>query len=342
MKKIVYFEDKRIIDISTRELPSGYGNRILHNAKVYVFEDGTFIKASNTIGKKFKYICSECGCESLSTTKPDQTKTDEYICPKCRGLNHNPFSGKKHTQEFKDKLSSERKGVWFVGEKNAMYGKNWKDYTTQDVIDAHNKKLSERFSGKNNPMYGKNIKDYMTEEKYNLWKQHVKENGYHSKSEDEQKIISKKISDCNHALKKSNPEYYHEIKARGGRAKMSKSSNYKKTSIENIVENWLIDNNINYEYSPIMGTNNESYQYDFIIHNKRILIEVHGDYWHGNPHFYNEDGSNGKRALNEIQKNKILKDSVKLEFALNHNFEVIYIWEEEINNGDFSKLNKLL
>ena len=34
-------------------------------------------------------------------------------------------------------------------------------------------------------------------------------------------------------------------------------------------------------------------------------------------------------------------DKIKLEFAKNHNFEVIYIWEEEINNGDFSKLDFL-
>lgn len=38
----------------------------------------------------------------------------------------------------------------------------------------------------------------------------------------------------------------------------------------------------------------------------------------------------------------MIKDANKLEFALNHNFEVIYIWEEEINKGDFSKLEKIL
>ena len=97
-------------------------------------------------------------------------------------------------------------------------------------------------------------------------------------------------------------------------------------------------NNINYEYSPIMG----SYQYDFIIHNKRILIEVQGDYWHGNPNLFNDDGSNGKRILNDIQKTKIEKDRQKLEFAKTHNFELICIWEEEINKGDFSKLEKIL
>lgn len=195
MERIVYFENKRIVEISTKELPTGYGNRIQKNAKVYIFEDGTFIKASNTKNKPFKYICCECGCENISKTRPDYKFNKPYICPTCRGLNHNPFKGKKHSQEFKDRLSKERKGVWGVGEKNAMYGKNWQDYTTQEVIEEHNRKLSEKFSGKNNPMYGKNIKDYMSEEKYELWKQHIKESGYHSKSREEQIRISKKISD---------------------------------------------------------------------------------------------------------------------------------------------------
>ena len=79
------------------------------------------------------------------------------------------------------------------------------------------------------------------------------------------------------------------------------------------------------------------FSYNFI-YGKRILVEVNGDYWHGNPNKFNIDGSGGKRKLNDIQINKIETDKLKLEFAKSHNFEVIYIWEEEINNGDFSKL----
>lgn len=342
MKRIVYFNGKKIVDISTMELPSGYGNRINHNAKVYIFEDNTYIKASETNGKKFTYVCDECGVEIESTTKPEYNKDCPYICNKCRGLNHNGFKGKKHTQELKDKLSSDRKGTWCVGENNPMYGKNWKDYTTQDVIDLHNKRLSESFSGEKNPMYGKNIKDYMTADAYELWKKHVKENSYHSKSKEEQKILSKKMSDGQRALRDSNPEYYREIKARGGKATMSKPQSYEKSSIEVVVENWLVEHNVDFEYSPIMGSNGKIYQYDFIVHKKRILIEVQGDYWHGNPNLFNEIGDNEKRKLNDIQKKNIKRDCCKLKFANEHNFEVIYIWEEDIKNGDFSKLDKLL
>lgn len=343
MNRIVYFENKRIIEISKKELPTGNGNRIQKNAKIYIFEDGTFIKATDTKNKQFKYICCECGCENLSTTKPDYNYNKPYICNKCRGLNHNPFKGKKHTQEFKDKLSKERKGVWCVGENNPMYGKNWQDYTTQEVIDEHKRKLSERFSGENNPMYGKNIKDYMSEEKYELWKQHVKENGYHSKSQEKQLEISKKISEGQKRCQESDPEYYRKIKSHAGYISTYYQDRFKKTNPEILVENWLKEHNINYEYSCIMGSERVGlYQYDFIIHGKRILIEVNGDYWHGNPTKFNIDGSNGKRKLNDIQLKKIEKDKLKLDFAKKHNFEIIYIWEEEINNNNFSKLKILL
>ena len=38
--------------------------------------------------------------------------------------------------------------------------------------------------------------------------------------------------------------------------------------------------------------------------NSMLLIEVQGDYWHGNPDLFNDDGTDGKRMLNEIQIKK--------------------------------------
>lgn len=334
MKKEVYFEDKKIIEISKMVLPMGYGNR-KKNSKVYIFEDGTYIKSHDTTGKKFKYVCSECGGEFYSGTKPEYGR-DVYICKKCLGLNHNGMTGKHHSEEYKQKKSKQMKSR-YNGENNPMYGKSWKNYTTPEIIEEHNKKISFANSGKNNPMYGKSVKEFMSEEKYLQWKQHISD-GYWNKPEEERIQMHKKAYDSLMKLKETNPEYYKEIKSRGGKAAMSKPQNYEKSSLEIIVENWLKNNNLDYEYSPIM----DSYQYDFIIHNKRILIEVQGDYWHGNPNLFNEDGSNGKRILNDIQKAKIEKDKQKIKFAKTHNFELICIWEEEINKGDFSKLEKIL
>lgn len=62
--------------------------------------------------------------------------------------------GYKHTEESKQKMSNIQKQI-------------------QNMSDIKHKK-SERMKGINNPMYGKNIKDYMTEEAYENWKNNLK------------------------------------------------------------------------------------------------------------------------------------------------------------------------
>ena len=339
----VYIGDKRIVDVTKKEMPKDNPQQ-RKNTKVFVLEDGTFVRYTSV--NEFKYICEECGGEFISKSRPDSVynfdKEDEkpYICKRCRGLNHNPFKGKKHSEELKKRMSEERKGVWFVGEKNPMYGINWKDLVTPEVIEEHSRKLSERFSGEKNPMYGKSWKDYTTQDVIEGHRQ-KQSDIYQNLSEEEKEIRRQKMSERERKRREADPEKYREEKSRAGKIGMSKREAYTKTQPEIIVENWLNENNIPNEYSPIMGDGNRNYQYDFIIKGKRILIEVNGDYWHGNPNKFNIDGSGGKRKLNDIQISKIENDKLKLEFANNHNFEVVYIWEEEINNEDFSKLDFL-
>ena len=336
----VYIGDKRIVGVTKKEMPKDNPQQ-RKNTKVFVLDDDTFVRYTSI--NEFKYICEECGEEFITKTKPDygynfgKENEKPYICNRCRGLNHNPFKGKKHTDEYKKRMSEERKGVWGVGEKNAMYGVNWKDLVTPEVIAEHSRKLSERFSGENNPMYGKSWKDYTTQEVIDGHMQKQRDN-YQNLPEEEKERRRQRTAENERRRREADPEKYREEKSRAGKIGMSKREAYTKTQPELIVENWLNENNILNEYSPIMGDGNRNYQYDFIIKGKRILIEVNGDYWHGNPNKFNIDGSDGKRKLNDIQITKIETDKLKLEFAKNHNFEVIYIWEEEINKGDFSKL----
>ena len=335
----VYIGDKRIVCITKKEMPKEHHQQ-RKDAKVYMLDDGTFVRYTSV--DEFKYVCDECGKQFESKTRPDcgfnfgKENERPYICSRCRGLNHNPFKGKKHSEELKKRLSEEKKGM-YAGEKNPMYGKNWKDYTTQEIIDGHRRKLSERFSGEKNPMYGKNWKDYTTQEVIDRHRQ-KQIDIYQNLSDEEKEIRRQRMANNERRRREADPEKYREEKSRAGKIGKSKREAYTKTQPEIIVENWLNENNIPNEYSPIMGDGNRNYQYDFIIKGKRILVEVNGDYWHGNPNKFNIDGSDGKRKLNDIQINKIETDKLKLEFAKSHNFEVIYIWEEEINNGDFSKL----
>lgn len=58
--------------------------------------------------------------------------------------------------------------------------------------DEKRKEMSIKQSGKNNPMYGKNIKDYMTEEAYENWKLGIK-NTLNNKTEEEKNEVSRKL-----------------------------------------------------------------------------------------------------------------------------------------------------
>ena len=70
----------------------------------------------------------------------------------------------------------------------------------------------------------------------------------------------------------------------------------------------------------------ENFQYDFKIKNKRLLIEVDGDYWYGNPELY--------ESFNYIQEKNKKRDILKNKFAEEHNFKLIRVWESDVNNKE--------
>ena len=76
--------------------------------------------------------------------------------------------------------------------------------------------------------------------------------------------------------------------------------------------------------------------YDIKISNSNIIIEVNGDFWHGNPLFYKEDDIINHPFQPVVAKSLWIKDEKKKTIAENKGFKVIYIWENEIkeNNRD--------
>jgi very-short-patch-repair endonuclease len=127
-----------------------------------------------------------------------------------------------------------------------------------------------------------------------------------------------------------NPEYYSQIKRKAAIASYQKQSHYVKNSVEKKFEDIIEFLKVSCEYSFIL---NGKYQYDYRIFNKKILIEIDGDYWHGNPKFYSEFPEENKRTLNEIQKKKIEKDLCKMEYAIHNGWKLIRFWEYDIKNN---------
>lgn len=111
----------------------------------------------------------------------------------------------------------------------------------------------------------------------------------------------------------------------------------KKTDIEILFENILFELNIPYQYKfRIYDQNKISFwfkEYDFLILDSNILIEVDGDYWHGNKNIFNK--------LTEFQKNVQENDKIKEEFAIKNGYTLIRFWGSEVKNKKKETINQL-
>ena len=67
--------------------------------------------------------------------------------------------------------------------------------------------------------------------------------------------------------------------------------------------------------------------FDFFLPQSNVLIEVDGDFWHGNPKIY-ENG-----PVNGVQKRAKVIDELKNNWAVNHGIRILRVWEYDINNN---------
>jgi len=228
----------------------------------------------------------------------------EYICKMCVSKYYNPMFNPEVKRKHSDVVNSEE---YFIkmrestnGEKNGFYGK------------SHNKNTIDKlktgfFLWKNN----------LTNEEYDKWRK--------SMTAGQKKSLE------------TNPKKYRENKSNAAReSHKSQFSKKGMNKIERIVHDYLLEISENFKYSPILGY----FQFDFGIKDKRILIEVDGDYWHGNPAFYNNSGCEGKKILNSIQLKNIKRDLDKNMFAEKNNLKIIRIWESQIKDGSFKEILK--
>lgn len=113
------------------------------------------------------------------------------------------------------------------------------------------------------------------------------------------------------------------------------------TKLNKWLYNVLNNNNISYSAEFILKKDKSYYSYDICIGNK--IIEVHGDYWHGNPKLYKPDDIILKNSTNEILvKDKWKKDELKINHAKKAGYEVLIIWELEIKQCEEKVIKKIL
>jgi G:T-mismatch repair DNA endonuclease (very short patch repair protein) len=77
--------------------------------------------------------------------------------------------------------------------------------------------------------------------------------------------------------------------------------------------------------------------YDFKIKNKKILIEVDGDYWHCNPNL-----EKFKTPTKQWHFDNIARDEIKNKWAEENGYKLIRFWENDIVNNRLACIEQLI
>lgn len=95
----------------------------------------------------------------------------------------------------------------------------------------------------------------------------------------------------------------------------------KMNKLEKIVANEFDKNGIQYTFQFFITEGEVCKSYDFKIKGKPIIIEVDGDFWHGNPKIKNH-----YEKVDEVKINDLMKDIIASEKG----YRVIRLWESDI------------
>ncbi len=291
----------------------------------FIFSDGKELMLRDFYNTPICITCQYCS----------KVKTVNYYSGlvkkkyKCIGCNvsgkNNPFYGRHHSEESKSKIGGSV--VDYKGKNNPFYGR----HHSEENKKYYKKLFGEMYVGDGNPFYGKQHSD-MTKEKISKSSKKM----WDSFGELERVKYLNKLSMAQKILMCKDPVKYSENKSKAARCShLSQFSKKKMNKIETKINEELKRRNIEMEYSVIFCYK----QFDFGNKETKTLLEVHGDYWHGNPLLY---GTNeGLKPLNNIQINKIEIDKDKENLAEKYGFKLFKIWESDINNGNFSILDKI-
>lgn len=264
----------------------------------------------------------ECSmCSRLNDSRLHAKIQDKkWICCFCRGKHFNGFKGKKHTQESKDKIglaAQQRPSYW--------KGRHHTPETKQRLSQARKGKGL----GADNPFYGRHHTNECKAKLSTSTTVYLR-----NLSENEKNQWKKKISNSLRRFQDNNPEYTKEIRLRACRASHNNVERYKINKLERRVWNKMQELNLDrtFEYGVILNY----YQFDFGSKQYRILLEVHGDYWHGHPDLAAKRG-----GLNKTQIHNRDKDAAKQQWAKDHNMELYVIWESDVKNNNWSVLEQI-
>ena len=111
--------------------------------------------------------------------------------------------------------------------------------------------------------------------------------------------------------------------------KYAKKMSKKMTSPERIFQSILKKNKISYEPQFILMNK----IFDYYLPDTKTLVEIQGDYWHGNPEVYD--------SFSGYQKHIKQRDIMKKNIALGMGYKFVEYWEKDLNENKNSIIENL-
>jgi very-short-patch-repair endonuclease len=124
--------------------------------------------------------------------------------------------------------------------------------------------------------------------------------------------------------------YLNPLSIKEDLEKKAKKMTKKMTSPERIFESILKKYKINYKPQHILGTK----IFDYYLTDSNTLVEIDGDYWHGNPEIYEE--------FSKMQKRTKKRDIDKKIIALGRGYNFLQFWEKDLNENKQDVVDKLI
>ena len=184
----------------------------------------------------------------------------------------------------------------------------------------------------------------LSDEKYELMMNN-RSKTYYSKTDEERKNINLSRGRTNEQLiKKFGKEYvdkiHEHLKNRNYFRRFSKISEKFFNELQDKVSEKLI---FGKDEKWIRYDKNKGYFIDLLVEGTNKIIEFNGDFYHANPELYESND------IITISKEKILlvkdiweSDKLKISALNNLGYDVLIIWENDINNNKEVELNKCI
>jgi very-short-patch-repair endonuclease len=264
----------------------------------------------------------------------------------------NSFYGKHHSEETKKKISKIHKNKHLSeehkkriseankGRVSPNKGKDLSEETKQKISETlkgrimseeHKKKIGEAQKGDKNHNYGKHHSESHKIKLSKILKGRI--SGFKGKkhSKEEREKISDAVSGKNNPMfgKHHSETIRQKIREHTIKQFQNYSGPFKDTKPELKMKEILASLTIPYEHQFRLG----NHLYDFYILNTNILIEVDGDFWHGNPKKFS--------TLYERQIRQKDKDLKNNQLAKDRGFILLRFWEDDVLNNTEEVKNEL-